>query len=419
LVELYTEVDGARTQRDVWSGSENSFACWACYISLSAVITAAIIGAGIAVGGLIIGTDGLAAPAVVEAIVAATNAALSAPVVTALVGGAGAGVGLAVPLAVGAAVGAICHAIPNCCSSKTFVGDDNWTVGPLAPGAHKSDCPPALAVLNDVLYCVHKGQRNDNHLWCTTLDQIGGNWTADVLMRSGDPNSGPTFDTVHGPALTSFRNQLVCIYSNADKGGALYLTTCQDGIHWEAPTQLPGPCVAASEPAASVYNTDWLYYVYRDQDGDLFYANAHESLSFSSPAPLKNCQSQSGVGLLEYAERLWCVYRGQTDDSLSYITLEGAWLDPKPFGGDHRTTAKPALVNYRGSLMALYFGSHLMYFATFDEPSQTWTAAMPAKGGGLETGPGAVEINMRLLAAYPTVMPGDFMVTALKNLPGV
>ena len=213
---------------------------------------------------MIVGTDGLAAPPIVAAVAAAAN--ISPSVATMILAGVGAAGGVTLEAAIDAAVGAICQAM-GACTSDTFTGDSNWSVTGLK--GHKSDAAPALATQQS-LFCVHKGQRDDNRLWCTSLPAIGGEWTTDTLMRAGDPTNGRTFDTSKGPALAAYRGSLYCAYNNLDQGGALYYTTSTNGSTWSQPSAIPN-AVAAAEPALAVFDESTLFCVFTDSDQNVLY----------------------------------------------------------------------------------------------------------------------------------------------------
>jgi len=318
---------------------------------------------------VIVGTDGLAAPPIVAAVAAAAN--ISPSVATMILAGVGAAGGVTLEAAIDAAVGAICQAM-GACTSDTFTGDSNWSVTGLK--GHKSDAAPALATQQS-LFCVHKGQRDDNRLWCTSLPAIGGEWTTDTLMRAGDPTNGRTFDTSKGPALAAYRGSLYCAYNNLDQGGALYYTTSTNGSTWSQPSAIPN-AVAAAEPALAVFDESTLFCVFTDSDQNVLYTCSNDGTFWmQQPKPVGGSHAQEGVALADFAERLWCVFREPGGDGLYYITLEGpaVWQTVKPFP-DHRTRVKPTLAAYRGTLCALYKGENdgQLWYTTFDELSQTW-----------------------------------------------
>ncbi len=416
-VELYNQDTVDRMTRFAMSGEENSLTCWACYAGLGAVIAAVLGAIGSVVG-----------PAVVASAEVTGPVAAAAGVSLATVAGAAAIAAGAATLAaaVGYLIAEVCHAIPGCCSAPSAPQDTNWSkptpIDQNTTTQHHSDGAPALAMLGDTLYCAHKGQRNDNTLWITSVTSVAGDWSADTRMRSGDPANGPTFNTLQGPALAAFSGSLYCFYNSLDQHTVSY-TVSADGVHWSAPTTVPGASSSA-EPAVTVFDGQWLCCVWPDAQSALQYSLTNDGSSWmAQPKPIPGCSSTSGVGLTEFSEAVYCVFRDGESSDLRYATLPGAqstW-SAHPFGADDRSSAKPSLVDYRGTLFALYRGDNdgVLWYATFDPPSQQWTSdqqvpSLPIVNGA---GPSAVEIQGQLLSLYPMVLSSElfYQLKTLQN----
>src|SRR6202012_1348223 len=301
-VELYEQDTAGRPTRFAMAGEENSLACWACYCGLAAVSAAAIAAIGQAVSAAVVATGEVTGPTA-----AASGLTLAAVGKIAAVAAGAA----TLAAAVGYLIAEVCHAIPGCCSSPSGPQDLNWTK-PTAidqnSSRHNSDGEPALALLGDTLYCVHQGQRDANNLWITSVTSIDATWSTDTRMRSGDPTNGPTFATLQGPALAAFQGSLYCFYNSLDQHMVSY-TVSADGAHWSAPTTVPGALTSA-EPAVTVFDERWLCCVWPDDHGALQSSLSSDGSSWTPRLkPVAGCSSTSGVGLTDFSEAVYCVFR--------------------------------------------------------------------------------------------------------------
>ncbi|EQD86721.1 hypothetical protein A8924_7096 [Saccharopolyspora erythraea NRRL 2338] len=97
--------------------------------------------------------------------------------------------------------------------SKLNIEPVEWTA-PAPLGNHFSATSPALAVLNGTLYCVHRGS-SDEKLWWTSFN--GETWTPDQAL--------PNHYSKATPALTAYRDpkhgtkdQLLCVHRGHGAG---------------------------------------------------------------------------------------------------------------------------------------------------------------------------------------------------------
>ncbi|BFO18247.1 hypothetical protein SHKM778_46350 [Streptomyces sp. KM77-8] len=96
----------------------------------------------------------------------------------------------------------------------TFNGAE-WSGHIILPD-HGSLGGPGLAVLDDKLYCVHRGHAGDTQLWYATCD--GTSWTKDTKL--------PAHKSGNTPGLISYRDknadrsQLLCVHQGFDDRAA-------------------------------------------------------------------------------------------------------------------------------------------------------------------------------------------------------
>ncbi|MEG4517225.1 MULTISPECIES: glycosyl hydrolase family 18 protein [unclassified Microcoleus] len=76
--------------------------------------------------------------------------------------------------------------------------------------------PPAVAVYDDKLFCVHEGQREDGYLWYCTFDFKRNEWSQDIKLSFG--TGGP-------PAVAVYDNKLFCVHEGQGEDGYLWYCT--------------------------------------------------------------------------------------------------------------------------------------------------------------------------------------------------
>ncbi|AFZ05556.1 glycoside hydrolase family 18 [Oscillatoria nigro-viridis PCC 7112] len=76
--------------------------------------------------------------------------------------------------------------------------------------------PPAVAVYDDKLFCVHEGQGEDGYLWYCTFDFKRNEWSQDIKLSFG--TGGP-------PAVAVYDNKLFCVHEGQGEDGYLWYCT--------------------------------------------------------------------------------------------------------------------------------------------------------------------------------------------------
>jgi hypothetical protein len=80
--------------------------------------------------------------------------------------------------------------------------------------AHHTTGVPTLVVFNDKLYCFHKGGKDDQSLWCCTLNPDRNSWSPDVKINAAPDTSGynRTVNTNYGTAAAVFNNRVHLVF---------------------------------------------------------------------------------------------------------------------------------------------------------------------------------------------------------------
>src|SRR5262249_16745296 len=79
----------------------------------------------------------------------------------------------------------------------------DWTTDQDVGTAH-SDARVAVAVLNDVLYCLHRGVNDEQLRWCTTT---GSGWSGDNFLGAVKSASGPGAIVYQGTLYALLRSR--------------------------------------------------------------------------------------------------------------------------------------------------------------------------------------------------------------------
>jgi hypothetical protein len=217
-----------------------------------------------------------------------------------------------------------------------------------------SACAPALAVFQNKLYCVHRGQGDDQSLWWFTFD--GNNWSADQQIPR--PGGGPGPWSASGVGLAVFQNKLYCVHRGQGPDQSLWWFTF-DGNNWSLDQQIPRPGGgagpwSAGAPALAVYQ-DQLYCVHRGADSDqslwwFTFDGNNWGLDQQIPGvgSIYGPWSAAGPGLAVFQNKLYCLHRGEGPDQyLWWFSFDGSnWSqDTKNTGA--ASAYQPGIVVYR------------------------------------------------------------------------
>lgn len=189
---------------------------------------------------------------------------------------------------------------------------------------------PALAVFQNKLYCVHRGQGPDQSLWWFTFD--GNNWSLDQQIPSPGGGAGPWSAT--GVGLAVFQNKLYCVHRGSGDNQELWWFSF-DGNNWSADQRIPGPGGgpgpwSAGAPALAVFQNK-LYCVHRGSgDNQELWWFTFDGNNWSTDQRIPGVGSvygpwsASGPGLAVFQNKLYCVHRGSGDNQyLWWFSFDG------------------------------------------------------------------------------------------------
>ncbi|QFY13544.1 hypothetical protein GBF35_49530 [Nonomuraea phyllanthi] len=215
---------------------------------------------------------------------------------------------------------------------------EGWSADQQLP-EHVSDSAPALTAYDGELCCVHRGD-GDDMLWWTRWD--GTSWSPDTRL-SDHPAAG-------SPALAAYDGRLYCVHAGTD--AALWWSRW-DGSGWSACRQLPDHA-CRSNPALAVYRGH-LYCVYTGDDAALWWTRWDGSdwtpgQRVARQPAAEGTAGQSaaeGPALTVYKDRIYCLYRDGSDNSLWWTLFDGSgWSAAERLPG-HRAAEAPAVIAYR------------------------------------------------------------------------
>ncbi|MFH9355187.1 hypothetical protein [Kitasatospora sp. NPDC017646] len=147
-------------------------------------------------------------------------------------------------------------------------GSIEWSA-PVAVDLHSGANPPAMAVHNNRLYCVHRALIGDHLQWSASTD--GVSWLPDQTMEIRSPDA---------PGLASLDGKLHCVYRAMD--GTIGWTAF-DGDRWSEPVPIAGTSTTHA-PALAAFQGK-LYCTYRTPDSKLFSTESNSAgAQWSTPS---------------------------------------------------------------------------------------------------------------------------------------
>ncbi|MGX1761705.1 hypothetical protein ACWIG5_33165 [Streptomyces lydicus] len=251
-----------------------------------------------------------------------------------------------------------------------YTPNNGWSTDEPFP-RHASDAGPAAAVFRDKLYVVHKGNGN-NSLWWTSRTATGA-WEPDREF--------PRHGTDTGPALAVFGNYLYCVHKG--NGNASMWWTRFDGTSWSPDQEIPR-VATSSNPALAVYNNK-LYCVHRGNGDASMWYTTFDGTRWSQDTLIPNKATIAGPALAVFKGKLYCVHRGNNDQSLWWTAFNGSTWSPDTEFPRHASGAGPALIVYRDpygtedQLFCVHRGFGKKNAAT-DENQELTVADEPASG---------------------------------------
>ncbi|RCS21391.1 hypothetical protein DUT91_24455 [Phyllobacterium salinisoli] len=290
--------------------------------------------------------------------------------------------------------------------AETGIDDDEWSTPSPVPKT-KSHARPALAHFQGRVWCVHRGGGSDLGLYSNSFKYAapgvaGGGWSGDTPI--------PNQKSADGPALAILNDQLWCVY----RGGApghnnpqLYYTY-YDGNNWSDAQDIPKQ-MSDSGPALAVFN-DQLWCVYRGGSPDVsnqnpqLYYTVWDGQNWSDASEIPKQMSNKGPALAVFKDQLWCVYHGGAPDhdnpQLYYTIYDGQnWSNGQPIT-NALSDGEPALVydSRVDELVCMWTGvgsDMKMYYSNRQEKSSSWPTARIVEGCYSLHGPGLTEFKFK------------------------
>lgn len=257
---------------------------------------------------------------------------------------------------------------------------------------HYSNQGPALAVLNDRVFCVHKSN-SDNSIWWTQWD--GSKWAAGTQLPASDSSYSPGLAVHEGslylgyhkvksdltssqfvlwkfngsnfadsvsvlggrnrPAVVSYGGNMHRIYQSWIGNDVYFSSLGKAG--WNAPKQIVVHSDIAKTDAgvcAAVYQGK-IYMFTKGANETKIYYHAYSATDWGPSMRVPNAAALSAPGLAVYSGKLYCAWQG-TQDNLQYASFDGNSWGPIHTFQDHKGINGIALVAYKDRIICTHQG---------------------------------------------------------------
>jgi hypothetical protein len=266
------------------------------------------------------------------------------------------------------------------------LGDQYWsqnqTIGNLSGPDAKSDAAPALVTFGNLQVAVYKGESSDNNLrMMTSVD--GMHWSGNEEIRDQPGNSGNIIRSNKPPALAVLNDRLVMVHKG-EHSNDLYLSS-YDGRNWSGNKtfhQVTSINPKSDEGVALVTFRDKIHMVHKGESKALYHSvfdgkSWSGNKTFAESTPIKP-ESSEAPALAAFNTTLYMVHKGANSTTLYLSTFDGTtWSGNKTFkeatGISPESAHAPTLTDIGGRLYMIYRGAsddHL-YQTTFD--GSTWS----------------------------------------------
>jgi len=94
-----------------------------------------------------------------------------------------------------------------------------------------------VAVLGNLMYCVHTGSGNNHHLWWCTFDPTTLKWSADQEFAGGNR-------CADSPSVANYLGRLFCVHRGDDSTQLWWLTFDPSTQQWSVNQPIPGAAAA-------------------------------------------------------------------------------------------------------------------------------------------------------------------------------
>jgi hypothetical protein len=190
----------------------------------------------------------------------------------------------------------------------------------------KTATSPALAVFNNLLYVLYRGE-DEPDIYLTTFN--GSKWSGNKKI-SDLSDIDPRTET--SPGVAVFNGRLYMLYRGHDSED-IYLTT-HDGMSWAGNKKISdisnlSPRTSIS-PGVSVFNNA-LYVLYRGENESDIYQMTFDGTSWNGNVKLSQIspispKTDDFPGLGAYNSRIYMLYRGEDEADIYQSVLERAWI---------------------------------------------------------------------------------------------
>lgn len=162
---------------------------------------------------------------------------------------------------------------------------------------------PAVAILEEALWIVFRHE-DSNELWSALLYPTGD---VDEFEMGGEKTSA-------APALATFQNKLWCVYRGDGNDNKLYVKTSGDGRDWSAGVPMGGQTSDCAPTLVSVPDQDILMCIYGDSKGGpklycTYSVGDPSAWSYAMGVNDNPRTPGSGAGLAYYQGNFFAVYR--------------------------------------------------------------------------------------------------------------
>ncbi|MGB7444879.1 MAG: hypothetical protein WA919_27740 [Coleofasciculaceae cyanobacterium] len=194
---------------------------------------------------------------------------------------------------------------------------------------------PALAELQDKLYCVARGAGRDSHLWWMVFD---GEWGTYRKIKD--------VFSANDPALAEFQGKLYCVARGAGGDSHLWWMTF-DGHNWSKYQKID--YVYSEDGPGLVEFQGKLYCVARGAGDSNLWWMTFDGHNWSKYQKINDHVFAGDTpSLAVFQNKLYCVARGAGDSNLWWTTFDGnSWSQYQKFNNGIQSAKKPALTTYR------------------------------------------------------------------------
>lgn len=222
-----------------------------------------------------------------------------------------------------------------------YTTNDGWSDDHPMTG-HLTTTTPCLVEFKGDLYCFHRGQTGDERLYGCKLSSDGQSWTDEFKIQVG--NEDHSSDS--GCAAAVLNGKLYMVYEGCYKSH-LHVISSDDGRTWGDHKEFTD-YTTADTPALVVYNNQLLL-VHRGSGTNtrLYSMTSHDGISWSTDESLGDYWSNQGPALAVFKDKVYMVHRSDKNaGELWYSIYDGNSWTPDTHIVGQSTGETPALACY-------------------------------------------------------------------------